>query len=163
MKCPYCIQGDTKVIDTRQTGEGIRRRRECLACGRRFTTYERAAPVNLLVVKRDGRREEFDREKLMGGLRKACAKRPISADTLEQIVAEIEGELYGLDEAEVESRLIGEKVMARLRTLDDVAYVRFSSVYRHFADVECLADEIERLLETKRREEELKRQLRLAL
>lgn len=151
------------MIDTRRTGDGIRRRRECMACGRRFTTYERVAPVNLLVVKQDGRREEFDRGKLMAGLRMACAKRPISAETLEQMVSEIEGELYGLGEAEVESRVIGGKVMERLRALDDVAYVRFASVYRHFADVESLADEIEDLLERKRREEELKRQMRLAL
>ena len=163
MKCPYCTRGDARVIDTRRTGDGIRRRRECMACGRRFTTYERVAPVNLLVVKQDGRREEFDRGKLMAGLRMACAKRPISAETLEQMVSEIEGELYGLGEAEVESRVIGGKVMERLRALDDVAYVRFASVYRHFADVESLADEIEDLLERKRREEELKRQMRLAL
>jgi len=134
-----------------------------MACGRRFTTYERVALGNLLVVKRDGRREEFDREKLMMGLRKACAKRPVSAKTLEQVVSEIEGELYALGEAEVESKVIGEKVMERLRELDEVAYVRFASVYRHFADVESLAEEIERLLESKRREEELKRQLRLEL
>ncbi|HID87886.1 MAG TPA: transcriptional repressor NrdR [Anaerolineae bacterium] len=163
MKCPYCTKWDSRVIDTRRTGDGIRRRRECMACGRRFTTYERVALGNLLVVKRDGRREEFDREKLMMGLRKACAKRPVSAKTLEQVVSEIEGELYALGEAEVESKVIGEKVMERLRELDEVAYVRFASVYRHFADVESLAEEIERLLESKRREEELKRQLRLEL
>ncbi|MFQ6058909.1 MAG: transcriptional regulator NrdR, partial [Anaerolineae bacterium] len=157
MKCPYCIKGGSRVIDTRQVGDGIRRRRECQACGRRFTTYERVASVNLLVVKRDGRREEFDREKLMAGLHKACAKRPISAETLEQVVSQIEGELYSLGRAEVESRVIGEKVMERLRALDDVAYVRFASVYRRFHDVDSLAAEIQALKERKRREEELKR------
>ena len=163
VKCPYCAKGDSRVIDTRRAGDGIRRRRECQSCGRRFTTYERVAPVSLLVVKRDGRREEFDPEKLMAGLRKACTKRPVSAETLGQLVSEIEGELYRQGEQEVESRVIGERVMERLRALDDVAYVRFASVYRHFADVESLAEEIEGLLERKRREEEMKQQMRLGL
>jgi transcriptional repressor NrdR len=152
MKCPYC-GNKTKVIDSRNAGEGIRRRRECKACGQRFTTYERVAPLRLMVAKVDGRREEFDRNKLLGGVRKACAKRPISIEAIEELVSGIEGKLYGQGEAEVESRLIGEMVMERLRELDDVAYVRFASVYRRFADVESLAQEIEKLLERKRQGE----------
>jgi transcriptional repressor NrdR len=154
MRCPYCGKFKTRVIDTRSAGEGIRRRRECKDCGRRFTTYERVAPIRLVVVKADGRREEFDRDKLLTGVRKACAKRPISIETMEELVSGIEGKLYSGGEREVESRVIGEMVMERLRELDDVAYVRFASVYRRFADVESLAQEIEKLLERKRREEE---------
>jgi len=141
------------VVDTRSAGEGIRRRRECKACGQRFTTYERIAPIRLVVVKADGRREEFDRNKLMAGVSKACAKRAISIETLEDLVSGIEGKLYSRGEREVDSRLIGEMVMERLREIDDVAYVRFASVYRRFADVESLAEEIEKLLERKRQEE----------
>lgn len=163
MKCPYCAESDSRVIDTREVGDAIRRRRECLSCGQRFTTYERAASVSLMVVKRDGRREEFDREKLLEGILKACAKRPIAAEVVEGLAGEVEAELYKLGWAEVDSRLIGEMVMERLRKLDDVAYVRFASVYRRFADVESLAEEIEGLRERRRREEELKAQLRLSL
>ena len=151
MKCPYCGK-KSKVVDTRSAGEGIRRRRECKTCGQRFTTYERVAPIRLMVVKADGRREEFDRDKLLTGVRKACTKRPISIEAIEELVSGIEGELYSRGEREVESRVIGEMVMERLRGLDDVAYVRFASVYRRFADVESLAEEIEKLLERKRKE-----------
>ena len=153
MKCPYC-GGKTKVVDSRSAGEGIRRRRECLVCGQRFTTYERVAPIRLVVVKADGRREEFDRDKLLSGVSKACTKRPISIEAIEELVSGIEGTLYSRGEREVESRAVGEMVMERLRRLDDVAYVRFASVYRRFADVESLAQEIEDLLERKRREGE---------
>jgi len=153
MKCPYC-GSKTKVIDSRNASEGIRRRRECLACGQRFTTYERVAPIRLVVVKADGRREEFDRDKLLSGVRKACAKRAVSTEAIEELVGGIEGKLYSRGEREVESRVIGEMVMERLRKLDDVAYVRFASVYRRFADVESLAQEIEDLLERKRGEGE---------
>jgi len=163
MKCPYCAESDSRVIDTREVGDAIRRRRECLNCGQRFTTYERVASVSLMVVKRDGRREGFDRGKLLEGIRKACAKRPIPAEVIEGLAGEVEAELYKLGRAEVDSRLIGEMVMERLRELDDVAYVRFASVYRRFADVESLAEEIEELMERRRREEELKAQLRLSL
>jgi len=163
MKCPYCVQGHSKVIDTREVGDGIRRRRECLECGQRFTTYERIASINLVVVKRDGRREDFDREKLLNGIRTACHKRPIATEMLEQVAAEIEAKLYRLGKAEIPSEVIGELVMERLRDLDDVAYVRFASVYRHFHDVDSLAAEIEALKRRKQREEEMKRQLRLAL
>jgi transcriptional repressor NrdR len=152
MKCPYCGK-KSRVVDTRSAGEGVRRRRECQVCGRRFTTYERVAPMRLMVVKADGRREEFDRDKLMAGVRKACAKRPVSIEAIEELVSGIEGQLYSRGEREVESRLIGAMVMEQLRQLDDVAYVRFASVYRQFADVERLAEEIEKLLERKRQEE----------
>ena len=151
MQCPYCGK-KSRVVDTRSAGEGVRRRRECQVCERRFTTYERVAPIRVMVVKADGRREEFDRDKLMAGVRKASAKRPVSSEAIDDMVSGIEGELYSRGEREVQSRVIGEMVMERLRALDDVAYVRFASVYRRFADVESLAQEIENLLERKRRE-----------
>jgi transcriptional repressor NrdR len=163
MKCPYCGKKDTKVIDTREVGEGIRRRRECKSCQQRFTTYERVARTSLLVVKRDARREPFDSEKLLKGILRACAKRPIPTETLEEMVKDIERELYELGRAEVKSDVIGKMVMERLRELDDVAYVRFASVYRRFQDVDSLAEEIEEFKEWKRREAELEAQLRLEL
>ncbi|MBM4466651.1 MAG: transcriptional repressor NrdR [Chloroflexi bacterium] len=150
MNCPYCGK-KSKVVDTRTAGEGVRRRRECRACGQRFTTYESVAPMRLMVVKADGRREEFDRDKLLAGVVKACAKRPVSIEAIEDLVSGVEGKLYSRGEREVESRLIGAMVMEQLRQLDDVAYVRFASVYRRFADVESLAQEIEKLLERKKR------------
>ena len=152
MKCPYC-GNKSRVVDTRSAGEGIRRRRECKSCGRRFTTYERVAPIQLMVVKADGRREEFDRDKLLTGVRKACTKRPISTEAIEELASGIEGKLYSRGEREVESRVIGEMVMEGLRGLDDVAYVRFASVCRRFADVESLAQEIESLLERRSKEQ----------
>ena len=124
-----------------------------MACGQRFTTYERVAPVRLMVVKTDGRREEFDRDKLMDGVLIACAKRPVSTEAIDELVGGIEGRLYSRGEREVESQVIGEMVTERLRALDDVAYVRFASVYRRFADVESLAQEIEDLLERRRQED----------
>lgn len=164
MKCPFCGGTESRVIETSHRADGsIRRRRECEVCKGRFTTYERVAPPRLRVVKADGRREEFQREKLLAGVLKACAKRPIPTEVIEGLVGEIEGELYRRGEREVESRVIGEMVMERLRELDDVAYVRFASVYRRFADVGSLAEEIENLLERKRKEEEMRRQLRLGL
>lgn len=162
MKCPFCA-APSHVVDTREVASAIRRRRECDGCGRRFTTYERVAAANLQVVKSDGRREDFDREKLTRGLRLACAKRPVPADTIEAIASDIESQLYRLGRTEVESTVIGEMVMERLRALDDVAYVRFASVYRRFTDLEVLADEIERLRESKLLAEERKRQLALEL
>mgnify|MGYP001064379500 CR=1 FL=1 len=141
MRCPYCREGDSRVIDTRPVGDAIRRRRECLACGRRFTTYERR-PVRLVIVKRDSRREEFDRDKLAGGIFTACAKRPISVETIESLVERVQTGLLDLGKAEVESRVVGEMVMDELRGLDDVAYVRFASVYRRFKDVDGLVEEI---------------------
>lgn len=163
MKCPYCAKKDTRVIDTREVGEGIRRRRECKNCQQRFTTYERVAKTSLLVVKRDGRREAFDSDKLLNGMLRACAKRPISTETLQQIAKDIERELYELGKAEVQSDIIGKMVAERLRELDDVAYVRFASVYRRFQDVDSLAEEIEEFKEWKRRETELESQLPLKL
>lgn len=163
MRCPYCGESGCKVIDTRKVGNAVRRRRECLGCEKRFTTYERVALATPMVAKRDGRRESFDREKLLAGIRKACAKRPIPTEIIEGIASDVEAELQELGRPEVESSLIGEMVVDRLRDVDDVAYVRFASVYRHFTDVESWAEEIEELKERKRREEELKAQLSLAL
>jgi len=150
--CPYCGSSDSKVVDTRPVGQAIRRRRECKSCKQRFTTYERVAKVSLLVVKRDGRREEFNRQKLYDGVLKACAKRPIASDAIEDLVSRVEGYVYGLGQAEVPSSLIGERVMNELRELDAVAYVRFASVYRPFADLQALKQEVDNLLE--RRSEE---------
>ncbi len=163
MTCPFCAKKQTRVIDTREVGDAIRRRRECKSCHQRFTTYERVAKTSLLVVKRDGRREPLDSEKLLGGLLRACAKRPIATDTLEQLVKDVERELYELGQAEVDSEVIGRHVMERLRELDDVAYVRFASVYRRFQDVDSLAEEIEEFKEWKKREAELEAQLPLEL
>lgn len=146
MPCPFCGAEDTRVVDTRQVGDAIRRRRECQRCRQRFTTYERVAKASIMVVKRDGRREEFDREKLYEGLRKACAKRPISTEALDQVVDQIENRLCNLGQAEVPSRVIGEMVMERLKELDGVAYVRFASVYRSFTDLEDLKREVDGLL-----------------
>lgn len=163
MKCPYCANPDSKVIDTREVGQGIRRRRECFRCQQRFTTYERVAPIHLMVIKNDGRREEFSREKVFKSIQIACVKRPISTEQIEQVVGEIETELFSIGHAEIRSELVGQKVMEKLRTLDDVAYVRFASVYRKFADVDSLAEEIKALKERKQREEELKAQLKLSI
>lgn len=143
MKCPFCSHKKSRVVDTREVGDGVRRRRECLNCKRRFTTYERVAPINLLIVKRDGRREEYSREKLYKGILTACAKRPIPSQALENMVDEIESFLYSSGETEISSRTLGEMVMERLKELDDVAYVRFASVYRRFKDIDGLIEEIE--------------------
>ena len=163
MKCPFCEASNARVIDTREVSDGIRRRRECQSCHQRFTTYERVATVNLLVVKRDHSRQSFDRDKLLKSMQAACSKRPVSADVLEEAAREIEAELYAMGQSEVDSLTIGELVMERLRRIDDVAYVRFASVYRRFADVERMAEEIDALRERKRREEELKNQMALPL
>ncbi len=163
MKCPYCSHPDSRVIDTREVGAGIRRRRECLQCRQRFTTYERIAPIHLMVIKSDGRREEFSRDKVFKSIQVACVKRPISVEQIDQTVCEIETELFSIGHAEIRSELVGQKVMEKLRSLDDVAYVRFASVYRKFADVDSLADEIKALKERKQREEELKAQLKLSI
>ena len=148
MKCPFCGSGDSRVVDTRDVRDRIRRRRECKDCGQRFTTYEQVAKVNLLVVKRDGRRESFDRQKLFEGIWKACAKRPISSEQIQDLVSHIESELYNLGKSEVPSRVIGELVMDHLRELDGVAYVRFASVYRSFADLERLKREVDEMIES---------------
>jgi len=149
MLCPYCSFSETRVNDSRPTvdGSAIRRRRECGGCGKRFTTYERVEELPLIVVKKDGRREAFDRGKLLSGLRKAFQKRPVSAEQMECIAGEIERELRNSMEAEVESRFIGELVMERLRRIDEVAYVRFASVYREFRDAGCFMEELKNLLD----------------
>jgi transcriptional repressor NrdR len=163
MKCPFCGSTDSHVIDTRSAEGGIRRRRVCDGCERRFTTYERVAPLRLMVVKRDGRREPFDRGKILRGIQIACAKRPVATESIEESVSGIEGELYHRGSREVTSREIGEMVMLNLRSLDEVAYIRFATIYRRFADVEDLADEIESLLERRQREAILSAQMKLDL
>ena len=136
MWCPYCGHADSKVTNSREAESGIRRRRECRKCGVRFTTYERIQSTALVVSKQDNRREEFNREKLVTGIRKACAKRPISSRTIEKMVEDIEAELQHLGQGEVPTSVIGEMVMERLRKVDRVAYIRYASVYRDFQDIE---------------------------
>ena len=161
MKCPFCASTNSRVIDTRSAEGGVRRRRECEDCERRFTTYERVAPLRLKVIKQDSRREPFERDKILHGVQVACAKRPVSTDEIEEMVSGIESELYHRGSREVTSREIGEMVMQNLRRMDEVAYIRFATIYRRFADVEDLADEIESLLERRQREAILKAQMRL--
>jgi transcriptional repressor NrdR len=145
MQCPYCSQPDSRVVDTRATNESIRRRRECLNCRKRFTTYEQITE-QLLIVKRDGRREPFDRHKLMQGIRIACAKRPIAMADIERIVNQIEEHLFGLGRAEVRSEVIGQIVLEKLKPLDPLAYIRFAIVYLEIDDVEALRRELDRLM-----------------
>ncbi len=151
MRCPYCENEDSKVIDSRHTedGKAIRRRRECESCGKRFTTYEKVEEMILMVIKKDGRREAFDRNKLLNGIIRACEKRPVPYAEMEKIVDEIERGLNNMMEKEVDSNFIGELVMERLRDLDEVAYVRFASVYRQFKDVNTFVAEVEKLLTNK--------------
>ena len=148
MRCPYCSYSESKVIDSRPAEEGttIRRRRECLSCGKRFTTYEIMERLPLLVIKRDGSRQSFDRMKVIGGMVKACEKRPVPVDEIERIADEIEQELQSSLEREVSSAQIGEMIMDRLKDLDQVAYVRFASVYRQFKDINTFLDELNKLL-----------------
>jgi len=147
MRCPYCGHLEDRVVDSReaQEGQATRRRRECLCCGRRFTTYERVEEVFPQVVKKDGRREPFDRRKIGEGLARACQKRPVSREQIEEIVSQVERRAQELGEREVKSTVLGEAVMERLRDLDPVAYVRFASVYRAFADVGEFMSELEGL------------------
>ena len=154
MKCMYCNSTESRVIDSRPTDEGlaIRRRRECVNCGRRFTTYEKIENVQIMVIKKDGRREAFDRSKLLNGIIRACEKRPVSIADMEKIVDEIERGLNNMMEKEVDSTFIGELVMERLKDLDEVAYVRFASVYRQFTDINTFVAEIEKLLTNKKKE-----------
>jgi len=151
MKCPFCGNLEDKVIDSRTSKEGdaIRRRRECLKCGKRFTSYERVEDVVPMVVKKDGRREPFDRPKILRGLEKACEKRPVSVEALEGIVDSIEKKLINLGVKEIPSTWVGEEVMSSLRELDKVAYVRFASVYRQFKDISELMNEVKTLFEQK--------------
>ena len=148
MKCPYCDETDTKVIDSRPTEEykAIRRRRECPKCGKRFTTYEKVEEILFMVIKRDGSRESFDRNKVLNGIIRACEKRPVSLAQMENIVDDIEKSLNNLMEKEISTSTIGEIVMEHLKDLDQVAYVRFASVYREFKDVNTFVAEIEKLL-----------------
>jgi transcriptional repressor NrdR len=152
VKCPFCGHAKDKVVDSREsgTGDAIRRRRECLDCGRRFTSYERIDEIPYLVIKKDGRREAFDRQKLLAGLHRACEKRPVSAKALADIVDEIEQLVQDAPDREIEAALIGERAMDRLKDLDKVAYVRFASVYRQFEDVEEFMSELRGLLETRK-------------
>jgi transcriptional repressor NrdR len=151
VKCPFCGHVKDKVVDSRESGAGeaIRRRRECLGCGRRFTSYERIEEIPYFVIKKDGRREAFDRGKLMAGLHRACEKRPVAAKALSGLVDEIEQRVQDSPDRELEARAIGERVMERLKELDKVAYVRFASVYRRFEDAQEFMAELRDLLETR--------------
>ncbi len=147
VRCPYCQEADSRVIDSRACEDGlsIRRRRECIVCKRRFTSYERVEERPLLVIKKGGTREPFDRNKLLNGILRACEKRPVSIEAIEKIVAQIELDLRDVNERELNSRIIGEMVMDRLRELDEVAYVRFASVYRQFTDLNGFINTIDQL------------------
>jgi transcriptional repressor NrdR len=145
LNCPFCGYFDSKVIDSRDVNDGIRRRRQCLRCDLRFTTYERLQPASLFVIKKDGRREEFRREKVLTGIRKACEKRPLPSGAVENLVDEIEGELYQTGKSEISGAVIGDMVMAKLKNLDHIAYIRFASVYRDFADITTLKAEVDSL------------------
>jgi transcriptional repressor NrdR len=151
MRCPFCSLTEDKVVDTRPSDNDqiIRRRRECVGCGRRFTTYERIEEVLPLVIKKDGRREPYDRAKLMAGLKRACAKRPVPIERLEKILDEIERSLQEMGDKEVPSTKIGDAVLAKLRETDEVAYVRFASVYLSFKDAGELMNEVQRLMRSK--------------
>ncbi len=149
MRCPFCQHADSDVIDTRKLGggESIRRRRKCPACGKRFTTYERVESVSMTVVKKNGEREPYDREKMMRGVRTACYRRPISVQQMEQLVNDVEAAMMATDDQEISTRVIGDEVMRRLRELDEVAYIRFASVYRSFADIGKLREAVDELLD----------------
>lgn len=151
MKCPYCSYAETKVIDSRPTEDGasIRRRRECLKCLKRFTTYETIENIPVLVIKKDGMREPFDKRKILNGLFKACEKRPVSLNELELLVDDIEKSVYNSLDQEITSKRIGEMVMSRLRDIDEVSYVRFASVYRQFRDINTFLDELNKILKEK--------------
>ena len=151
MKCPFCGYSESKVIDSRPAEEGasIRRRRECLSCAKRFTTYETVESLPMVVVKKDGSRQSFDRRKVLGGMIRACEKRPVPLADLEKIAEEIEQDLQNSMEREINTTAIGEKVMERLRTVDQVAYVRFASVYRQFKDIDTFMAELNKLLAEK--------------
>ncbi|MFC1987275.1 transcriptional regulator NrdR [Chloroflexota bacterium] len=146
MNCPFCGYRDSRVIDSRDVNDGIRRRRQCLSCDSRFTTYERLQPTGLFIIKKDRRREEFNKDKLVTGIRKACEKRPLPIGTVDKLADDIEAELYQQSRAEIPSGVIGDMVMERLRNLDHVAYMRFASVYREFTDITALKQEIDSLV-----------------
>jgi len=148
MRCPYCGHKEDKVVDSRATQEGsaIRRRRECLRCGKRFTTYEYVEEVSLMVIKKDGRREPFDRKKILSGVMRACEKRPVSVEKMEELVTQVERTIAKKSDREVASSRLGELIMERLKAMDDVAYVRFASVYRQFKDVGQFMEELKGIL-----------------
>ncbi len=151
MKCPYCDYFETKVIDSRPTDEGqtIRRRRECVKCNKRYTTYEKIEEIPLVLVKKDGNRQSYNRNKLLSGIIRACEKRPVSMVEIERLVDEIEKDLYNSMEKEITTKFIGERVMSKLKSIDEVAYVRFASVYRQFKDINTFMDELKKLLNEK--------------
>ncbi|MBD3259285.1 transcriptional repressor NrdR [Candidatus Woesearchaeota archaeon] len=148
MKCPYCNNTESKVIDKRSTSgfDSTRRRRECLSCSKRYTTYERVENIDLSVIKKDGKREQYDRDKVRKGLLRACEKRPVTHDQIDEVIDKIETIIKNLKDTEVPSKVIGEEVMKALTKLDKVAYIRFASVYREFTDVNTFVEEINRLL-----------------
>ena len=148
MKCPYCGSKDSEVVETRASEDidTIRRRRECLSCKKRFTTYERIENINLVVIKKDGKREQFDRDKLKNGIIRSCEKTSVSIEEIEKLVTEIERELRSADSVEVESKKIGQMVAIRLKKIDKVAYIRFSSVFKRFVDIEDFEKEVRRLI-----------------
>jgi transcriptional repressor NrdR len=152
VKCPFCDELEDKVVDSRMAKEGevIRRRRECLGCKRRYTTYERVEEILPMVVKKDDRRESFDRTKILAGLKKACEKRPISTATIEDVTDRIEKRIQEMGETEIESRIVGEELMKELHQMDQVAYVRFASVYREFKDIDQFMDELRTLAQQRR-------------
>ena len=156
MKCPFCGASDTRVLDTRTVGDGtvVRRRRECPVCGSRFTTYERFEPMKILVIKKDGRRELYQREKLLNGIMKACEKRPVSYEEMEEVVNRIESKIFRSGKQEILSKDIGDMVMNELKRLDHVAYVRFASVYREFADIDSFLEVINELKSRREKENE---------
>jgi len=151
MKCPFCGYGDSKVVDSRSTDDdvSIRRRRECLSCGKRYTTYEKVEDIPILVIKRNMNREYFDRNKIIGGLLKACQKRPVSRGQIENIADEVEKRITNEMQTEVKSEHIGELIMEQLKKIDEVSYVRFASVYRQFKDVNTFLEEIKKLMSDK--------------
>ena len=153
MKCPYCNEADTKVIDSRPADDNssIRRRRQCERCGKRFTTYEKLETMPLMVIKKDESREVYDRSKIEAGILHSCHKRPVSIQQINQMIDEIENEIFTMEDREVETSAIGELVMQKLKQLDEVAYVRFASVYREFKDVNTFMEELGKLLENKRK------------
>ncbi len=148
MNCPYCGYNDSKVVDSRDVNDGIRRRRQCLECDRRFTTYERLQPAGLFVIKKDGRLEEFRRDKLLAGIRKACEKRTLPIGAVDKLADDIEAELYRLGKAEIPNAVIGDMVMERLKGLDYIAYIRFASVYRDFTDITTLKQAVDTLVDS---------------
>lgn len=161
MRCPFCNYSDSRVIDSRDINEGIRRRRQCLSCNARFTTYERLQSASLFIIKKDQRREEYHREKLLNGIRKACEKRPLPTGTIEKLVDEIEADLYSQGKTEVSSALIGDLVMEKLKSLDNIAYIRFASVYREFADIKALKEAVDNLVVNQKERTHLPGQLPL--